>query len=47
MAAAYASGQYTMREIAQHFGVHYATVRRAIRAMELERKVENMRDCKT
>lgn len=30
MAAAYASGGYALREIAQHFGVHYATVSRAV-----------------
>lgn len=32
MAEAYASGDYTMRDIADYFGVHYATVSRAIRA---------------
>lgn len=31
MAAAYASGDYTMADIARHFGVHYSTVSRAIR----------------
>ena len=31
MAAAYASGDYTMREIAMCFGVHYSTVSRAVR----------------
>lgn len=31
MAAAYRSGDYTMKQIAEHFGVHYATVSRAIR----------------
>lgn len=35
MAEAYASGDYTMREIADYFGVHYATVSRAIRAERL------------
>jgi len=32
MAAAYASGDYTMQRIAEAFGVHYATVSRVIRA---------------
>lgn len=36
MAEAYRSGGYTMREIADAFGVHYATVSRAIRAVERE-----------
>jgi REP element-mobilizing transposase RayT len=31
MAEAYRSGQYTLGEIAAHFGVHYATVSRAVR----------------
>lgn len=31
MALAYASGQYTMQAIAQHFRVHYVTVSRAVR----------------
>ena len=30
MVAAHASGDYTLAQIAQHFGVHYATVSRAI-----------------
>lgn len=34
MAEAYLSGYYTMKEIAEHFGVHYSTVSRAVRAME-------------
>lgn len=34
MASAYASGQYTMKAIAQHFGVHYVTVSRAVRMAE-------------
>lgn len=34
MAAAYASGDYTMQAIAQAFGVHYATVSRAVKTME-------------
>lgn len=38
MAAAYASGDYTMQDIADCFGVHYATVSRA---------VASMRGCKT
>lgn len=32
MAAAFASGHYTMREIAKSFGVHYSTVSRAVNA---------------
>lgn len=32
MAAAFVSGNYSMREIADAFGVHYATVSRAVRA---------------
>ncbi len=32
MAQAYASGAYTLLEIAAHFGVHYSTVSRAVRA---------------
>jgi REP element-mobilizing transposase RayT len=31
MAAAYGSGDYTMKQIAEYFGVHYATVSRAVR----------------
>ena len=36
MAQAYLSGHYTMKQIAAHFGVHYATVSRAIRRHENE-----------
>jgi hypothetical protein len=32
MAAAFASGDYTMRQIADAFGVHYSTVSRAVRS---------------
>lgn len=35
MAAAYATGDYTMQEIADHFDVHYATVSRAVKLMEV------------
>ena len=35
MAAAHASGDYTLADIAAHFGVHYATVSRAVRALEV------------
>lgn len=31
MAAAYRSGDYTMKQIADYFGVHYAIVSRAVR----------------
>ena len=34
IAAAYATGDYTMQQIAEHFEVHYATVSRAIRRAE-------------
>ncbi|RDH80889.1 MAG: hypothetical protein DIZ78_17660 [endosymbiont of Escarpia spicata] len=30
MAKAYLSGDYSMREIADHFGVHYSAVSRAV-----------------
>lgn len=39
MAAAYATGDYTMQEIADCFGVHYATVSRAVRQSENEKNV--------
>jgi putative transposase len=35
MARAYASGDHSMKTIAQHFGVHYATVSRAVRKRSL------------
>ena len=31
IAAAYASGGYTLKEIGDHFGLHYATVSRLVR----------------
>lgn len=34
MALAYTSGDHTMKSIAAHFGVHYATVSRAVRRFE-------------
>ena len=34
MARAYLSGQYAMVEIARYFGVHYATVSRAVKSFE-------------
>ncbi|MBT3309816.1 MAG: addiction module toxin RelE [Gammaproteobacteria bacterium] len=34
MAKAYLSGGYTMKEIGDHFGVHYMTVSRAVRKFE-------------
>jgi putative transposase len=37
MSLAYASGDHTMRQIATHFGVHYATVSRAVRRVECRR----------
>lgn len=36
MARAYLSGGYTMKEIGEHFGVHYMTVSRAVRKFEAE-----------
>ena len=41
MTAAYATGDYTMQVIADFFGVHYATVSRAVK------QVEGVLDCKT
>jgi putative transposase len=38
MARAYLSGQHSMAEIAKHFGVHYSTVSRAVRALEIEKE---------
>lgn len=43
MAQAYLSGAYSMVEIAQHFGVHYITVSRAVRKHEADRK--GMSEC--
>lgn len=34
MTAAYATGDYTLQAIADHFGVHYATVSRAVKKGE-------------
>ena len=36
MARAYLSGRHTMLKIAEHFGVHYSTVSRAVRGFERE-----------
>jgi len=48
MAASFASGDYSMNEIARHFGVHYSTVSRAVRRMEAEmQRTGEMRACKT
>ena len=49
MSAAYATGDYTMRQIADAFGVHYATVSRALkrhRGPVLQSSID-VRDCKT
>ena len=35
MVAAYLSGAYTLQEVGAHFGVHYATVSRAVKAFEI------------
>ena len=45
MAAAYASGDYTMQAIAKAYGVHYTTVSRAVRQRELSSG--KLLDCKT
>ncbi len=34
MVRAYASGGYTLKEIGEHFGVHYSTVSRAVKSHE-------------
>lgn len=34
MATAFASGDYTLQKIAEHFGVHYSTVSRAVKRSE-------------
>ncbi len=36
MARAFLSGVYTMQETADHFGVHYSTVSRAVRRVEVD-----------
>lgn len=36
MAEAYLSGNFTMKEIGRHFGVHYSTVSRAVKAQGRE-----------
>ncbi len=35
MAAAYATGDYSMLEIADEFGVHYSTVSRSVKKREM------------
>ena len=37
MARAYLSGQYSLAEIARHFGVHYSTVSRVVKRHEAAR----------
>ena len=44
MAQAYRCGDYTMKQIGEYFGVHYATVSRAIRRQE---KRDSVSGCKT
>ena len=39
IALAYLSGQHTMSAIAAHFGVHYTTVSRLVKAYEADQKV--------
>lgn len=43
MAQAYLTGAYTMAEIGKFFGVHYMTVSRAVRKLEVSRK--DMLEC--
>ena len=38
MARTYLSGAYTMAMIAEHFGVHYMTVSRAVRKVERNKR---------
>jgi transposase len=38
MAAAYLGGDYSMKAIAEHFGVHCATVSRAVQDRERNRE---------
>lgn len=40
MAQAYASGDHSMKAIADHFEVHYATVSRAVRKVEAQRSLQ-------
>lgn len=49
MARAYLSGGYTMKEIAEYFGVHYVTVSRAVKKAENRpyRGRSAVSDCKT
>jgi hypothetical protein len=48
MARAYLIGGYTLREIAGHFAVHYATVSRAVCWFEQQGKRESQAEqCKT
>ena len=37
IAAAYASGGYTMKEVGDYFGLHYSQVSRVVRATEQSR----------
>jgi len=36
VALAYRSGDYSMKEIAEEFGVHYSTVSRAVKWYEMD-----------
>ena len=48
MSAAYATGDYTMRQIADAFGVHYSTVSRALKKQGSGLAIKHeVRDCKT
>ena len=43
MAQAYLSGNYTMKEIGEFFGVHYMTVSRAVQKTEAAGKISRSR----
>ena len=38
MARAYLSGQFTLKEVGNHFGVHYSTVSKAVKEFERPEK---------
>ena len=40
MARAFQTGSYTLQEIADHFGVHYSSVSRAVRRLETAKGAE-------
>lgn len=42
MTQAYATGCYSLKEIGLAFGLHYATVSRLVRAVEISRPAEGL-----